>query len=565
MNFIKLIFAEIKKIFLKPTILVLIGLLVAVLCINGFAYNPKTASSPIVSISGSSVEEIRNSFYGSTGTYIKSTYDKKFNNEDNGTYAYVLTAKADNSTIKINIISKLDRFIELQNNFDANIQANSTVEILYNNVLDIKSYTQQFTTELSSLLTKNVASVIIKNSEYTKVSELLNSYSKLFSSISPASYMQEYTLLNDRIKSYNYISKINDNLSNNLKVVSINADALAFINDIYSKASSRLETQNEIILNYENSELSLVIANFKKEITKYIQIIEQSNTIISSVYKKNIASDPSKYYNYTSFNSYENNYQITESVYLFDNEIYSFEVSKPFNSETTSNSVTNAYDFMYSSMKILSFVIIVFSIIVATSSISNEISSGTIKLLLIRPYSRNKILLAKIISSIIISILFLFVSSLFAFIIGGILFGFSAAPMLVVLNAGVAFTIHPFSLMLIYLACEILKCIIYILFSYFISVIVKNSIFSVVISLCFFFIGIICNLFISFNPWAMALPYANFDLFNYFLPVMSASQIGNIFTGNYLLVNIFISIFYIVAFGCGITIPSFILFKKYDV
>ena len=38
MNFLKLIAAEIKKIFLKPTMLILTGLLISVLCINGFIY-----------------------------------------------------------------------------------------------------------------------------------------------------------------------------------------------------------------------------------------------------------------------------------------------------------------------------------------------------------------------------------------------------------------------------------------------------------------------------------------------------------------------------------------------
>ena len=83
---------------------------------------------------------------------------------------------------------------------------------------------------------------------------------------------------------------------------------------------------------------------------------------------------------------------------------------------------------MFYALQAIMFIIIIYSVIMATSSIANEYSSGTIKLLLIRPYSRKKVLTAKILSVIIISSFFIIVSCLISLIIGFILYGTYSAP-----------------------------------------------------------------------------------------------------------------------------------------
>lgn len=80
----------------------------------------------------------------------------------------------------------------------------------------------------------------------------------------------------------------------------------------------------------------------------------------------------------------------------------------------------SAPDVIYQSFN-LYFIVIVLSLIIASESVSSEFSRGTIKLLLIRPWDRWKILLSKFISVIIFSIaatvLFLIVNIIFAYIL----------------------------------------------------------------------------------------------------------------------------------------------------
>lgn len=70
------------------------------------------------------------------------------------------------------------------------------------------------------------------------------------------------------------------------------------------------------------------------------------------------------------------------------------------------------------------FFIILASVIVAGTIVSEEFNKGTIKLLLVRPYKRIKILLAKFLTCVIVLMLSYISIALIQTIVGGIVFGF---------------------------------------------------------------------------------------------------------------------------------------------
>jgi ABC-2 type transport system permease protein len=69
-------------------------------------------------------------------------------------------------------------------------------------------------------------------------------------------------------------------------------------------------------------------------------------------------------------------------------------------------------------------VITIFTIIIAGDSLAGEFSSGTIKLLLIRPASRVKILVSKYISFLLFGMLLLLTLFVISIVVNGILYGF---------------------------------------------------------------------------------------------------------------------------------------------
>ena len=70
--------------------------------------------------------------------------------------------------------------------------------------------------------------------------------------------------------------------------------------------------------------------------------------------------------------------------------------------------------------------IIITVVLIAGAIVSDEFNKGTIKLLLVRPFSRAKILLAKFITVIITVLFIMIVTVILQFIIGGIFFGYSS-------------------------------------------------------------------------------------------------------------------------------------------
>ena len=72
-----------------------------------------------------------------------------------------------------------------------------------------------------------------------------------------------------------------------------------------------------------------------------------------------------------------------------------------------------------------SIIIVIAIVVVAGTIVSEEFNKGTIKLLLVKPYSRKKILAAKFIASVIITVLFSLATLIAQFVIGGIFNGFN--------------------------------------------------------------------------------------------------------------------------------------------
>jgi ABC-2 type transport system permease protein len=72
----------------------------------------------------------------------------------------------------------------------------------------------------------------------------------------------------------------------------------------------------------------------------------------------------------------------------------------------------------------LIFLCTIFTVIIAADSVAGEFSSGTIKLLLIRPASRSKILMSKYVATLLFAIALILILFISAFLISGILEGF---------------------------------------------------------------------------------------------------------------------------------------------
>lgn len=178
------------------------------------------------------------------------------------------------------------------------------------------------------------------------------------------------------------------------------------------------------------------------------------------------------------------------SKYIIDNKV---NLNKQNNLNYQLRTIVDDYEL---------FVIII--ILLSTSIlIGEEFSKGTIKLLLIKPYRRSKILLSKLLASITLLILTIVFLILTEFILGGVMFGFDSLKMGVAiyhfsLNKLEIFSIYEYMLIRIFAKLPMLFMILII--SFLLGVIINNTVapFSITI-LIYTFSEVINNLIINYN------------------------------------------------------------------
>lgn len=174
----------------------------------------------------------------------------------------------------------------------------------------------------------------------------------------------------------------------------------------------KLKLRLEKDIPYDNNYLNTALEDYKQAPQTYKEFKE---SIIKNTSEFNIKEEyqiKRQYIEYMKNNA--------NNKYIIDNKV---DINSP---KTTRNLLINT----------LSDNFIFIMIIVAAgagSIVSTEFDKGTIKLLLIRPYSRNKILLSKYIVSMFMIIFAILSAFIMQFIIGGIFFGFSSLNIPVVI------------------------------------------------------------------------------------------------------------------------------------
>ena len=90
------------------------------------------------------------------------------------------------------------------------------------------------------------------------------------------------------------------------------------------------------------------------------------------------------------------------------------------------NNTSDSRGFLLNVFSKYELFIIITIVLIAGAIVSDEFNKGTIKLLLVRPFSRAKILLAKFITVVITVLFIMVVTVILQFIVGGIFFGFDS-------------------------------------------------------------------------------------------------------------------------------------------
>lgn len=160
--------------------------------------------------------------------------------------------------------------------------------------------------------------------------------------------------------------------------------------------------------------------------------------------------------------------------------------------------------------------IALFAIVLGGGIVANEFSSGTVKLLLIRPSKRWKILLSKyitVLAYILMMLLTLFITS---FVLGGLFFSFKGASEPYLRNSsGVITQVNMISHILGVYGYECVSLIMMVTLAFMISTVFRSSSLAIGIGVFLLLIGNVLTMFLSRFDWSKFILFANTNLRQY--------------------------------------------------
>ena len=317
-------------------------------------------------------------------------------------------------------------------------------------------------------------------------------------------------------------------------------------------------------------------SRINEQITSYKLMSSTYNNLVGEISIKNITktltgSEIKNLYSYDlkTYNEYTENTLITYNTYYLKNNIYSNSYLNNFSYNQTIDYDTSAYDYIFSTLKICTLLTIIFTMMMSAYLISSECDSGTIRLLLMRPFNRGKILSAKMLATLFFSLCFMLLSLVITIIGGLATFGLPAmSKMLVVFNSTFIFEASPIIMLLIYVFTAILDIIFYLIISYFVSIVFKSFAASISTSFITILLSIVLGISLSSTIAYAFIPFTNTSWFRFF-GLQNASSSQNILetilaTPVQSNMNIWIS-FVILGLTCAVLyLITYTTFKKRD-
>ncbi|ANE46608.1 hypothetical protein SY83_10360 [Paenibacillus swuensis] len=161
--------------------------------------------------------------------------------------------------------------------------------------------------------------------------------------------------------------------------------------------------------------------------------------------------------------------------------------------------------------------ITLFTVIVAGDSLAGEFTSGTIKLLLIRPASRLKILISKYLSLLMFSFLLLVVLFVVSVLVNGLLFqfGFVDLPLLSVNGEGVVVEGNMVAHLWKSYLLNGITTVMYVSMAFMISAAFRSSAMAIGFSIAALFAGTVLMELLQRYEWSKYLLFPNLDLTPY--------------------------------------------------
>lgn len=576
--------AELKKIFLRPIMLVMFFVFVAALSLMTVTFKPQKRNNTTVVFTDTTVQTTYNRFLNGSSENSKNQLDNMLIEQKNLILEFLAKVESEN---QINVLTERIAqtqsalFVELPPailayNANQNSTTASAVEAAYANV---KNKSMSVTNYLQSELSNQIT-FYISQQDYDKLFDFFNRITNNIPNtftMPEQQYVSVYEFLSENF-SFSSISYI----VQKAQTLPITAEN---INPILEKYYHKILDPNDIF--NQQAKLNKLFADIRQFViengdsaekddidklnqffSQYKSIVVMSKTILQNQFLLLKGGDKPddelrNYIGFEKYNSYELKQATHYNAHLLDNELFDYEYLQPFSFGVNSGSHTNAFDFVVYAMQILSFIIAIFCMFIASGTIANEQANGTMKMIAIRPYSRSKIVAGKLLACLNFMFILLLLGFASTFAVGYISYGFTQTQVLLIFNAQTVFELNAFAVLGIYFISLYLKLAFYIALAMLMSVLAKSNTVALIFSMLLYVFSLVGNAMLVTYNWFVYLPIAHLDLFRYFGTV---TQNGGFFGFNFPLNASFnTSLLYLAGSLFVFFITSIIVFKKRNI
>lgn len=540
----KLFKAELKKILLRPSIFIMTGILAVVLVFAYGIFKPAERISSKVEISDTTVSKVASKFFSTNTYYSKSDSLSVIESAQEIIDLYKTESDAIDkikaAVESLNVDAKtFVNYIGMLASNEAGISTQSAKKMRDNLLERVTALNDTYTNYNIELSENSYPRILIKSVDHEMIAERLSQLQKILSSDIAAGQgaVQSYTIMAQSLEVCNIavsktefkldITPVFDNIVN-IEIDAEKLDALktTYIDIAYQRLDvieAEIDTfvaENTTGDNSANNELLSKKNELNALISKYYNTCTQVYDIINSrllalISEEYTEEEFTSFYRFEDYNRYEYNQTEIKQDFLFQNATFDYEYANPLSFGQSSNFTPNAYDFMYYTLELFSFIIIIYCVVIGSNMIAGEQSNGTLKLLAIRPYSRNKLLTSKILATAFFMIIFVSLSSVITFIAGAAIYGIDSLPILMIFDASKAIVVSPLFMILVYILSLIVRIFVYICIAFAISTIFKSHVGATTISILCYFVTLIFAFFLADKPIFKYIPLNNIDFFKY--------------------------------------------------
>lgn len=533
--------AELKKLFLKPSIFVVAGILIVVLAFSSFLYHPNNRDAVQYTVP-TGVEKKVDSLWNFLENSSSNSFIS-FNAQLISTQSF-LNGYTTELNAKEKLTESLTRIIDAHNDYkeacisfyDTHTVPELTVKKELN---DWKQSFEDFLNEYKSytsnkhsihLLATSTLDLNIKNFIEKCILAMTNysSYTEVYSQIGQnykfrevlEGYISELKAFTPNVEYVLSLQEYIDGVAERLGLVIEEGVITGYsttggLHQEIKDFVDSVKTNNEKNTDKDNFE------KLKNYATQYEQQISQVNKIVTNGIYINALSEHSQkvlneFLGLEDFDYYQQQEDFAKQVYLYKSNSTLFDYANPFSIDQPSNFQLNGFDFSYFALRLCMFIIVIYVVCMAATTITGEQSSGTIKMLAIRPYRREKLVLGKLLATVLIGIILISVSALATLAIGWVTYGLNSAPILAVFNASAVSIIGAFWFYLLMILTLIFEMLFFVLVALAISMLFKSQILSVSVSILIYFGSLVLNTMLSASSWLRFLPFTNINLYKYF-------------------------------------------------